>query len=299
MSIIINGDVDPGTSYLGESIYITGLSTNASLVAGVAPLSLTKYYTTYSIQTESVINITLPSSANVGLGWYTRIDLITNTGSGQINILNNLSTQIARLNGNSGAQQRSSVTLTLITTTTYSVLYSMPLFGAARRMPILTNAGVLVRSSVLANFFSYCDVSTGVVINANTTTSTPLRWINPNGQFIDSTYYSVVANTRITYAQTGAYKFTGIIGINNAGGASLTNLRIRPRLNGVTFLTSFSVVTGTILPFATGTYMFDGIFSVTAGDYIEITVDKSVVSGGTNPVDLVNTCMRIELAGSG
>ena len=290
----INGDIDVGTGSLGESIYITGVTTNVSIVVGVAPLLLTKYYNTYTIQTESNITLTMPTT-QVSLGWYTRIDMISNTGTGQIRILVG-AVEIARLNGATVAQ-RNSVTLVLTAASTYSVLYAMPLFGAARSMAVLTQNGIIVRSSILANLFSYCDVAGGATIDANTLTITPLRWINPTGRFFDPVYYNIVSNTRITHLQGGVYKYSGIIGVNNTLLATQTNMRIRPRLNGATILDDYCVVAGTIRNFANGVYTFDAIFEVIAGDYIEIVIDKTLLSVGTNPVDLANTCMTVQLVG--
>lgn len=300
-SSFINGDIDTGSGYLGESVYITGVNTNISIIIGAAPLLLTKYYNTYTIQTESSINLTVPYTPNVGLGWYTRIDLVTSTGNGNITILDISNNVIAKLNSitpsTTNLNEISSVNLTLIESNKYSVLYSLPLYGRARQFPIISDLGILVRNSVYANFFSFCDVSTGTVIDANTTTPAPLRWVNPTGQYIDPDYYSVTSNTQINHLQTGTYKYSGLIGITILGGSTLTNLRIRSRLNGVTFLNSFVVSTSQILPFASGSYMISGVASVVAGDYIEFVVDKTTVSAGTNPVDLVNTCMRVELVG--
>lgn len=281
----INGDLDIGNGYLGESVTIT-------TSANVDSNTLGEYFTNYTIQTESTINFILPTAVNVG--WGASINLITNTGTGNINILNG-ATQIARLNGNTG-RQTVTVNVLLINSTTYIPMYSLPLYGD-RQVAVATANGILARSSILASFYSYCDIAAGVPIDANTTIDIPLRWINPNGQYLDSLYYSIVSNTRITHLQAGTYKYCGLIAIANAGGATQTNLNIRPRLNATTFPGSFSVVPSTILLFTNGVYLFNGTFSLSAGDYMEIVVSKSIVSGGTNPLSLNNTVMSIRLIG--
>lgn len=68
-------------------------------------------------------------------------------------------------------------------------------------------------------------------------------------------------------------------------------------LNGVTFLTSFSVVASQIQVFAGGVYYFEGAFALNANHYIEIMVGKSVISADTNPIDLVNTSMSVNIVG--
>jgi len=293
----INGDLDVNAGYLGESVSITNVTTNVSLELGIAPLLLTKYYSTYTIQTESAITVTLPTSSNLNIGWYTRIDLISNTGTGSITVLNGVS-NIAQLNGNTiTARQRASVNITLIDSTTYVSLYSLPLYGTSNLLPLYTSNGISLRNNIFCCFFSYCDISSGTPIDANVSISVPLRWINPTGQFFDSSFYTIANNTRITVLATGSYKFSGIIGINNSGGSTQANTIIRPLLNGTTFLTSFNITPGTINSFADGVYMFDGIFNLNANDYIEIVVGKTIVSSGTNPVDLANTSMTVRLVG--
>jgi hypothetical protein len=295
--IIINGDYDVRGGCLGETVVLSAVTLNFSLVPGVGPINFTKYYNGYVVQTNVAINITLPT-VEVTIGWYCRIDLVSTTGAGSIAISNG-AINVATLNSNStfGSVQTSVTLVKIAGTNSWATMYSVPIRGGSTQMPVITPNGMLMRSYISGRFFSFCDTVAGTVIDANTTTDVPLRWINATGQFIDSAYYSVVSSTRITFLVTGSYSFGGIIGISNAGLATQANIIIRPRLNGVTFLTSFSVVTGTIQAFTNGVYYFEGAFALTAGDYIEIMVGKTVLSAGTNPVVLGSTSMSVNLVG--
>lgn len=296
--IILSGDYDVRGGSLGETVVLTGVTLSFSLVPGVGPITFSKFYNVYVVQTNTPnINITLPT-VEANIGWYCRIDLISTTGAGSLLISNGASI-VATLNSNStfGSVQ-TSVTLVKITASNgWATLYSTPIRAGSTQIPTITKNGILVRSYVTGRFFSFCDVAAGTVINANTTTDVALRWINPTGQFLDTSFYTVASSTRITALITGSYSFAGIIAITNAGGATQTNIRIRPRLNGTTFLTSFNVVTSQIQLFTAGVYYLEGAFVLNANDYIEIMVGKSATSGGTNPVDLANTSMSVNLVG--
>lgn len=295
--ININGDLDVRNGYLGESVLLTGVTLSFTLVPGMMPINFSKYYSDYIVQTNVTINITLPT-VELPVGWYCRITLVSSTGAGSL-LISNGAGIVATLNSNSSfGSVTTSVTLIKITSTNgWATMYPVPISAGVTQMPVLTQNGILLRSYIVGGFFSFCDVSTGAVINANTLINTPLRWINPNGQYIDSKFYTVASNTRITVLATGSYSFAGIIGISNDILSTLANLRIRPRLNGVTFLTSFSVVTSTIQNFTNGVYYFEGVFALNANDYVEIMVDKTIISLGVNAVDLANTSMSVELVG--
>jgi len=298
-TFIINGDCDISTGSLGETVILSGITLSFSLVPGVSALGLTKYYNVYVVQTNTPnINITLPT-VEVATGWYCRIDLTSTAGTGSL-LISNGATIVAGLNSNStfGSVQTSVTLVKIGGTNSWATMYSVPASGTAIQTPIITRTGLLMKNYISAKFFSFCDVLGSGVINVNTTADVALRWVNPNGRYFDTAFYNVVSNTRITALIAGSYSFAGIIGINNVSSANLNNLRIRPRLNGLTFLTSFSVVASQIQLFASGVYYFEGAFVLAANDYVEILIGKSAISVGTNPVDLANTSMSVTLVGS-
>lgn len=292
-----NGDYYVDNGVLGESVTINAI-TSFSLVPITNP-NLDKYYNVYIVVTETVITITMPGPmvagiGNVSLGWYCRIDLISNTGAGSIIINDNNGVTIGRLNSNALGQVRSSVTLTLVEVLPlWCVAYGIPFVGTIDQMPTTTTNGIVLRKSNYGILYSLINGTP----NVNTTVDVALPWNNPTNLIIDTDFYSFSGgNSRINAVVSGMFRFSITIGVNISLLSTLTNLRIRPRLNGITFIGSFTVYNASILPYASGVYWLDCITYIPAGSYVEIMVGKTAVSVGTNPMD-INTAVYVEYVG--
>lgn len=296
----MNGDMIVNNGVIGEPINITATG-DISLVPGVTPgLGLTKYYNSYIINTNAIITVTLPSPivagiGNVALGWYCRIDLVSTTGVGAITIVDHLTQVVGRLNANTTvAKVLSSAVITLVEATpVWCAAYGLPSYGTPNQMATTTSTGIQLRRASYGKMYSLTNGS----VDVNTTVDIALPWNNATNLVLDTNYFSFAgANSRINFLTTGMYRIYVTIGINIVLLATLTNLRIRPRVNGVTFLSNFTVYNATILPYASGVYWLDCINYFTAGDYVEIMVGKSATSIGSNPTDS-NTAIIVELVG--
>lgn len=285
----LNGDLSVTNGSIGENVTINATG-NFSIVPNVS-LQLDVYYNVYTVNTNTPIIITFPSATDVSIGWSCRVNLVSSTGNGSINIVNHLGATIAALASNPSAGNiRSSVYLTLMTTAPlWCEAYSIPDLGLSNQTVIL-DGGPMLKPINFGNVFAYSATS----VNANTTTDVAIPWDGLISRFIDTDYYNIVSNTRITAQRTGIAKIIAFIGVSSISSATLTNLRIRPRYLGATYLTSFIVNTGTILPFNTGSYMFTGMFYLNTGEYIEIMIGKSATSVGTNPTSVINTLVHVE-----
>jgi hypothetical protein len=294
-SIIRTGDLDVGGGQLGEFIAI---DTNAdfSIVPATAPQNFIKYYTHYSVLTEAAIAITLPAANKVVNGWRCKIGMVSNTGAGNITVKNSSNVTVAFIASNSVAGVAyGSVELISLAGIGWSAAYGLPKIAAVGQIFSQgANGFPAYNSSYMGSFFSFCDTALGPVIDANTLTPTALRWANPTGRVLDAEYFNAAAsNTRIQPIVSGVFRYTIFIGIDNAGGATQANIQIFPRINGVTFPPSYTIIAGTIQPYIPGVYVMEGCYNFTANDYLEIMVDKSVVSGGTNPVSLTTTSASV------
>ena len=106
-------DIYVGGGAIGESVQLTS-TVDFSLVP---PSVFTKYYNVYEVSTNNSIIITLPSPSDVELGWNCRISMISSTGSGSIEIRNNLGVKVGLLVSNPlNGSARSGVVLTLVET---------------------------------------------------------------------------------------------------------------------------------------------------------------------------------------
>jgi hypothetical protein len=292
-SLIGNFDVDVGGGQLGEFIAI---DTNAdfSIVPLVAPQNLKRYYTHYSVKTELPINITLPDVSLIRNGWRCKISMISETGAGSITVKNSSNVTVAYITSNvSFGKSYGSVKLIALTGIVWSVAYGLP--KVAKTGQIYYSTGYPAFAEVtLGRYFSFCDTALGAAIDVNTLTPTALRWINPTGRTIDAAYYNIAAaSTQVQVTVTGNFRYSVFIGVVNAGGATQSNIQIFPRINGVTLPTGYVVTNGTVQNYTDGVYTLEGAYRFTANDYLEIMMDKSIVSAGTNPVDLVNTCISL------
>lgn len=281
-------DIYVGGGSVGESVQLTSTA-NFSLVP---PTVFSKYYNLYEVTTNNAIIVTLPSPTNVELGWSCRINMISSTGAGSIEVRNHLGAVVARLISNVAAgQARQSVMLTLVESTpAWCAGYQVPTSGTSRQV-LSMDAQPSFKPINYGTLYSLID-NPGT--NVNTTSDVAIEWDNPTNLFVDNDYYSFSGSgARINTAFSGVYKFNAIIGINNVALATLTNLRIRPRINGTTFVTSFIVYLTPINAFASGVYWLNCMVYMTAGSYLEIMVGKSVTSVGTNPLD-AGTSIRVQ-----
>jgi hypothetical protein len=284
----MNGDIAVSGGSLGEMVSITATG-SISLVPGVS--GLTKYYSVYEVSTNTTIAVTLPSPTDVAKGWYCRINLISSTGVGSMTIVSHLGATVAFLSNNiSFGRSQSSVSLTLIDSVpTWAEAYSVPAVGGVLQIPAMNGLPAFKQFN-FGQLFSRCSAS----VNANTITDVAIPWNSATNIVIDNDYYTFTGgNSRIGSVLSGVYRYDAIIGINIVG-STLTNLRIRPRINGTTFLTGFVVFLASINPFASGVYCFNCEVYMAAGSYLEIMVGKSAVSAGTNPVDATNSAVWVE-----
>lgn len=283
-----NGDITINGGALGEMVSVTA-SANFSLVP---PTTFSKYYNVYEVTAETTITITLPSPTNVTLGWYCRISLISATGAGKLLIVDHLGADVATLDSNTSfGKVRASVTLTLVEATpAWCEAYSVPSVGGTLQM-IASNTYPTYKQFNFGLLFSRCSSA----VDVNSLIDVALPWNNATNLTFDSEYYSFAGgNSRVNSLISGVYHYSCIIGIANTLLATQTNLLIRPRINGTTFVSSFIVFASTIQPFTDGVYWLDCEVYMTAGSYLEIMVGKSLISVGTNPVDNVNTCIYAE-----
>lgn len=282
------GDIYVGGGSIGESVQVTSTA-NFSLVP---PTVFSKYYNLYEVSTNNAIIVTLPSPTNVELGWSCRISMISSTGTGSIEIRDHLGGVVARLTSNIAAgQARQSVVLTLVESTpAWCAGYQVPTLGTSTQVLVMDAQP----SFKLLNYGTLYSLISNAGTSVNTTTDVAIQWNNPTNLFIDNDYYTFSgSNSRINAVVSGVFKFNSIIGINNVALATLTNLRIRPRINGVTFVTSFIVYLTPISAFASGVYWLNCMVYMAAGSYLEIMVGKSATSVGTNPLD-ASTSIRVQ-----
>lgn len=294
---IMNGDVLVSGGVIGESIAISATS-DFSLSPTLTP-ALLKYYNVYVITAETARIVTLPSpkvaaTGDVHLGWYCRIDLLSNIGTGSLSIRDHLGQNVATLNANPAfGKVQSSVTMTLLEATPlWCAGYGVPTRGSISQIPITNGSIVFVRSN-FGKLYSAIDL----LVNVNTIVDVALEWDNPTNLVIDPGYYSFSGSgARINFRVAGMYRIYLTLGIDIVLLATLTNIRIRPRVNGATYLTNFTVYRATILPYASGVYWLDCINYFNASDYVEIMVGKSLVSVGSNPTNS-NTAIMVEYIG--
>jgi hypothetical protein len=299
-SIVFNGDIDVGAGSIGEMIAINNPS-NFSIVPDTAPQNFKRYYYLYSITSNASVTITLPDMSKIAEGWRCKFDLISSNGAGSIILQDAAAVQVGLIPSTTsvGGTEAFGSIEAIALSSGWVISNSLPKRGPPFHFMIADSNGYpAYKSAGLGTFTSICDIVSGTPINANTTTDVALRWINPNYRYVDDFVFETAANTRIQAKVTVAYSFSAIIGIANAGGATLANLRIRPRTNGVTYTSAFSLIAGNVQPFTDGVYSMAGAVFLNAGDYFEIMVGKSVTSAGTNPVVLQSTTIEVQIQGS-
>lgn len=299
-ALILNGDIDVGGGTVGDFASVT-TSANFSIVPDIAPQNFPRYYSTYFVTTNSAISITMPAIAAVSEGWRCKFDLTSSNGNGSITVLDSSAAQVGLIPATSsvgGTVGYGSIELTAFAGGWIAVNF-LPKQGPPSYTLITGANGYPMYSKIaIGTFAAICDTGAGAVIDVNTTTDVALRWANPAFKYVDTNFFnpSPSSNTQVQVVLGSTYIVTAIIGIANAASATQANIRIRPRINGVTYPSGFSTITGTVQPFTDGVYYLTAAITLAANDYFEIMVGKTVTSVGTNPVDLAHTTITVELA---
>jgi hypothetical protein len=291
-SIHYNGDIDINSGQLGDFVSINNVVSNISLVPGVNVADLSQYYSFYSITTNAAITVTLPSPSNVQTGWKCVIDLISSTGAGSLTIVDHTASAVAVLSANTTfGQSLCGVEMQLINDILlWRSSYTVPTKGSPTQLLSCTSTGMPIAKPIgIGMYYSACDTIVGAAINVNTLTPTALRWVDPLGKYQDDAYYQTVSDTRIQALVAGFYRATCIVGITTVVPATQANLLIRARVNGGLFVNSETITAANVSPFTDGIYQIECSMPLLVNDYFEIMVNKTIISGGGNPVDLPNT----------
>lgn len=286
--------VDVNAGSLGSMVEIT-TSSNFSLVP---PTTFDKYYYIYLIKTNSTINVTLPDSTNVAVGWRARLILNSSANTGVINLLNAASSFIGTISANF-AESGVEVCLVNTTSTPYKLNYYYGNSNSTTsRLTIYTRIGTeivpLIKPLSAMRFFSYSSNSIGT-LNANLVGTVTVPWeVGTTGRYVDNNYFDTTINTNITpnYPSFNV-KIFACVYVNASGGATSVTIA-RLSLNGTGTIISQQVNLGTISNTATQVINITGYFVSTSPNFVQLQVGKTVLSSGSNIIDRTSTYIIAE-----
>ena len=253
-----------------------------------------EYYFIYYIKTDVAVTLTMPNTANVSRGMGIRVILNSVTGLGTITI-----------NDQSGllTSMVASTTQSMVCVDIYNTINNLNwslsryLFDVPqiRRFVVNPSKALITKELTITNFCAY-SAAPGSTLNVNSTTPVAVPWSTTQpGYFVDNVYltHSAVNPTRITALTAVTLLVKILTFVNNAGGATAIN-RIGIRVNGGTIGFGENTL-GTISPSATTSVETLYNTSIVSGNFIEILVYKTAVSGGTNLLNQGNTCINIQV----
>jgi len=286
--------IDVNSGSMGGLVNIT-TSADFSLVP---PTTFNMYYFIYVIKTDSVINVTLPSSTDVTTGWKARIILVSAANTGIINLIS-AGSNIGTLS--SVGLKYIGVEIQLVNIS--GILYRITYFignttGEQLLIPYNIVSGNIVptiRPYYAYKFFSYSGLAGSASIDGNTTTLVAIPWdSNTPGRYVDQFAFDTSVSTRIYPTIISAVVRVNVcVYVNSTGGATNVNT-LSVRQNGSSF-TIASTVTSTSPAGSQILYLTCGAFAAsTATNYIEIMIGKSTASVGSNLVDRISTYLFAE-----
>lgn len=301
-------DINTGSGQLGCTANLTTVNANFSLVPGVDVTGLTKYYDTYNIE-PSVDGLvaTLPSPANVSLGWKCKLVLLfanpvtVGTTINTFTVNDHLGSPVFVFNSSqtisaalATSSFQSATFLLKNATPTWIVepdfaerlqLGNAVTWHPTNNFPIYKQLNYIGRLGLRGDGTTDINVLIGTPVLVGFSTTNSYGGVTDFLTY-DTSFYTIT-NTRITFLVTGTYFIQYLIAAQSSGGATTTNIVFQLQLNGAPPILPAFIKVGNIT--TSWEIRYPGRFD--AGDFIELLAGKTVVSAGSNTIDTFSSAI--------